>query len=211
MADGIKITFNGLEKMKADLQKAKSDLQSKADKILNRGAQAIVTKAKQYAPVNLGALSSHISADVSKPLEKFVVVNSPYAAFMEFGTGIFASEYVGSLPDDWQSYAAQFKGLKGNGNFDDLILIIKQWIIDKGIDIFSRQELGTHIDIAGGVTGAKRKRRSRDEKEAQLDKVAYFMARKIVMKGIKAQPYLYPAYKEVLPGIIEEFKQLFAK
>jgi hypothetical protein len=56
-----------------------------------------------------------------------------YAAFLEFGTRKYAAQYVASLPADWKSYAATFKGSSG-GSFDELLKAIMGWVKRKGID-----------------------------------------------------------------------------
>lgn len=198
MADGIKVTFDGFDKIRSDLENVKQTLQQQSSLILNKGAQDIVTRAKQYAPVNDGILSNAISADTSKPLDKRISVNSPYAAFMEFGTGLYAAQYVGSLPGDWQQYASQFKGQKGGGTLDDMVLALAQWIHSKGL---------------AGTYSVKTQRRTSNKYTQQIEdlELAYVIMLSILRKGVKAHPFLYPAFKEVVPGIIEEFKKLFGK
>lgn len=105
-----------------------------------------------------------------------------YAAFLEFGTKSFAAAYVASLPEDWQAFAAEHIGT-GEGTFAELLLAIMKWVELKGI-----------------ATG-------KDIKQA-----SYLIARKIVRDGIKAQPYIYPAFEKNKLELIENLKaQLHVK
>ena len=63
-----------------------------------------------------------------------VKVSSSYAAFIEFGTRKFAAQYVASLPNDWQAYAATFKGKKGGGNGKKFWDRLQGWGGRKGIE-----------------------------------------------------------------------------
>jgi HK97 gp10 family phage protein len=121
MANNIKISVKNLEQFKAKLKQMPVVLEKKLSKLLDKHALAIATKAKQLAPVDEGILRNAISADTSKSLIKFIVANTPYAAFVEFGTGKYAADYVSTLPDDWQTFASQFRGQKGAKSFDDFV------------------------------------------------------------------------------------------
>ena len=50
-----------------------------------------------------------------------------YAAYLEFGTGKFAAEYVATLPTEWKEFASQFKGSAG-GNFREFVESIMGWL-----------------------------------------------------------------------------------
>jgi hypothetical protein len=99
-----------------------------------------------------------------------------YAAFVEFGTKSFAAAYVASLPEDWQAFAAEHQGT-GEGTFAELLTAIMKW-----------------VELKGLATG-------KDIKQA-----SYLIARKIVRDGIKAQPYLYPAFEKNKLELIENLK-----
>lgn len=202
MADGIKISISNLQEVKSSIAGLLPEVQAKVSKFLNKHALAVATKAKQKVPKDEGTLANAISADTSRPLEKHIAANAPYAAFVEFGTGKYAAQYVSSLPSDWQTYAAQFKGQKGPGTFDDFVRNIAEWIGRKGI----------YADTAlHGTYSVKTKRRTGNKaanKEADLS-LAYIIARSIMINGIQAQPYLYPAYQEQVPLIIKDLPNLF--
>lgn len=100
-----------------------------------------------------------------------------YAAYLEFGTKSFAAAYVASLPEDWQAFAAEHKGGEG-GTFAELIQAIMKWVQLKGI-----------------ATGK------------DIEQASYLIARKIVRDGIRAQPFLYPAFEKNKIELIENLKR----
>lgn len=202
MADGIKISVKDIQQFKADIALLIPAVQDKVDKFLNNHAKAIATKAKQNAPVDEGILKNSISAKTDTLLKKEIVVNTPYAAFVEFGTGPKAAQYVAGLPEDWQTFASQFRGQKGPGTFDDMVQRIAEWIGRKGI--YGDTALhGTYSVKTHKRTGNKAK-----NKEADLA-LAYIIARSILIKGAKPHPYLYPAYKEEVEIMKREAQTLF--
>jgi len=63
-----------------------------------------------------------------------VVAAQKYAAYIEFGTRKFAAEYVASLPNEWQAYAATFKSRGGGGTARDFWKSIQAWGNRKGLE-----------------------------------------------------------------------------
>lgn len=128
-------------KIKIDIAKATAKLdQTTANvketivKELNKFAVLTVNDAKRNAPVDEGFLRNAIGMNVAtlQNLRSEVIVAANYAAYIEFGTRSFAAAYVGTLPQSWQAYAAQFKGGTGGG-FSDFLLHIMEWVKRKGI------------------------------------------------------------------------------
>lgn len=200
MPDGITISLNTQE-FKASLEKLLPEIQAKASKFLDKHAHNMATKAKRNAPVDEGTLRNAISADTSKPLEKHIAANTPYAAFIEFGTGKYAAAEVAKLPNDWQSYAAQFKGQKGGGSFDEMVKRIAEWIGRKSI------YGDTALHGTFSVKTQKRTGNKAANKKADLS-LAYIIARSILINGIHAHPYMYPAYKETIQEMIKDLPNL---
>lgn len=124
MADALKIEIQGLTQMQQQLNSLPDKLIKKLDYALEKGARAIELKANQLKPVDLGGLQVRVD---SRLLEKDITVNANYAAFMEFGTGKYAAAYVATLPQEWQTYAAQFKGQTGGGTFADMVRNLQEW------------------------------------------------------------------------------------
>jgi hypothetical protein len=164
---------------------------------LNKWAAEVTTIAKQKAPVNNGKLRQSISADYASKTDMTakvsVLVN--YAAYVEFGTRSYAGNYVNSLPNDWQTYASQFKGKGAGGTMDEFLLAIMEWVKDKGL-------AGTYSVKTQRRTGSKGA--SRNFEDAQ---VAYPIALAILRKGIKPHPYLYPAFNEASQNLKERLKK----
>jgi hypothetical protein len=77
-----------------------------------------------------------------------VTASTKYAAYIEFGTRKFAAAYVSSLPADWQTYAATFKGKTG-GTFKQFLLSIIGWVSRKGIDKKAAYPIARKIMIDG--------------------------------------------------------------
>ena len=181
MADALTIDVSSLLKGVEKLKTIPAVLTQRLDDVLTANASDIATKAEGLATVGVtGLLHGTIRPNNEKPLEKHITVNAFYAPFIEFGTGKFAAQYVGSLPADWQAYAAQFKGKKGEGDFQDFYHNMIKWVMAKGIH---------------GKTKSDRSKKGK-KAEAQAAAIAYMMCLSIIKKGIKAQPFLYPAYAE---------------
>ena len=167
----------------------------------------VVTDAKLLCPVDEGYLRQSISSTYYD-LNVIIVASANYAAYIEFGTRGFAEQYIGSLPSNWQDFAAQFKGNSGGGSFDDFVLIIKEWIQRKG---FSVGQQNQEYDEESGNTiyhKPKRGKAARSDYEKELDQAAYLIARKIIINGIPAQPFLFPAYEKNLLALKNELKAI---
>lgn len=83
-----------------------------------------------------------------------------------------------SVPADFTAYAAQFKGKKG-GKFKDMVEALMLWVKRKGIG------------------------NGKNEKG-----IAYAIARSILRKGIRPQPFLIPSYETEKPKLIQRLKKL---
>lgn len=70
-------------------------------------ANNIALTAIALAPEDTSMLVESIDV-VQEGDSSVVEVNAPYAAYVEFGTGSFAAEYVASLPPEWQAEARRF-------------------------------------------------------------------------------------------------------
>jgi HK97 gp10 family phage protein len=83
-----------------------------------------------------------------------------------------------SVPADFTAYAAQFKGQKG-GKFKDFVDALTLWVKRKGI--------GDGNNDRG---------------------LAYVIARSILRKGMRPQPFLIPSYETEKPKLIQRLKKL---
>ncbi len=173
---GSFIKIEGLDKALA-----RFDVKSFREKVLpemSRFAANIEQDAKQYVPVDEGLLKSSIFAETDAAnLTLTVGARAKYASYVEFGTRKFAAAYVSTLPAQWQQLAATTKG-KGGGTLNDFVQNIMAWVLRKGI--------GSARTKSGKVSMSKKNLDN-------LQQIAYSIALSILRKGIRAQPYLYPA------------------
>ena len=155
---------------------------------LNTFGLSVERDAKRLAPADEGHLSNSINY---KPgdLSVTITVGVNYAAYLEFGTRKFAAKYVATLPADWQSYAATFKG-KGTGSMDEFIQNIMEWVRRKGI--------AADTTSGGNVSSS----RSSLDKQQQA---AYWIELNILQNGIRPHPFLYPAIYHT--GHLKELKK----
>lgn len=169
-------------------------------KALGKLSEGIVNDAKSnlrnQKAINTGALVNSIYADpVTDNLSVNIVAGAPYASYIEFGTRKFAASYVASLPKDWQTLASQYKG-KGGGTFEDLVKNIAIWVGQKGLagtySVKTQKRLGT-----------------KQSKEEENLATAYPIALSIVRNGIRARPFLYPAYVKNRNIFAQELAKVF--
>lgn len=67
----------------------------------------VVRDAKLLAPVDLGSLRNLIGSQKAKNGVK-ITSGADYAAYVEFGTGVFAAKYLATQPSEVQKYARKF-------------------------------------------------------------------------------------------------------
>jgi len=172
---------------------AKRDVQDE----LNAFAIRVQKQAQLLAPADNGILRNSIVTEFGD-LNVSVFSTLNYAAYQEFGTSKFAAAYVSSLPADWSSYAATFKGKTG-GNADDLLQAIMEWVKRKGI-----VPRATKTAKTGRVTNDKKQQATDD------DAAAYAITLSILRNGIKPHPFLYPAYQEQVKVLEANLKKIFS-
>lgn len=188
----LSIKLNGLDNLIATVEKTAKRAESETKVALTKFAKNTETEAKSLAPANEGRLRNSINGTVDGFTAK-ITVTADYAAYLEFGTRKFAARYVATLPQDWQSYAATFRG-KGGGTFDQFIQDIMQWVRQKGIG------------------GLKTKSGRTSESKSSLDamqQAAYAIALNILQNGIRPQPFVYPAVTKNTPVLEADIKKVF--
>lgn len=191
----------------------RGDFDKKFDKLKDGVAQIVndelnafgietVAMAKQLAPVDEGFLRNSITFE-KKPLAVEIIVAANYAAYLEFGTRAFAADYVSSLPPDWQSFAAQFKG-GGGGSFEEFVMRLTEWVHRKGLGAGG---LGKPIGVTGTYSVKTGKRTGNKVTQASEDKsAAYRIALSILRKGIRPHPFLYPSVELNKEKLISNLK-----
>lgn len=185
----VNIKIQGLDKALArlDIKKYEPQIQQCFDKFGLR----VELEAKQRAPVDEGHLKGSIFQQPGR-LSSTVGCSVDYAAYLEFGTRKFAASYVASLPQDWQTLAASKRG-GGGGSFEEFVQRLTLWVIRKG--------------IAATPTKSGAASKSKSAINAQHN-AAYAIARSILRNGIKAQPYLYPAFNLAKEDLIKQLKEI---
>ena|SRR5436190_1001168 len=191
---GFKIELKGLDQVlkEFDISGIRDELKVE----LETFGRNVERQAKDLAPVDEGFLKSMIYHTVTEEGNKInieVGCNTDYAAYVEFGTRKFAAAYVGTLPADWQVFAAKYKGKGSGGSFNDFVMSIMAWVQRKGI---------------GSLTT---KSGNRSNSAASLDamqQAAYWIALNIIRKGIKPHPFLYPAVRDNEKLLVDRLRQL---
>ena len=120
--------IKGLNKVLKKLSKFGNEAEKIISETTDSNAEMIVADAKVLAPINKGKLGQSIAKEEVTKLNYKVVVNSPYGAYVEFGTGKKVS-----VPKDLQDQADKFRGGKG-GTFEEGLQAIKDWCRSKGIE-----------------------------------------------------------------------------
>lgn len=186
---GFGIDLSGIAKLESKLKDVEKKISFDIGKEISNSALRIEKQAKRNAPVNLGTLRQSIHATSKDQLTHYVEVGASYGAYVEFGTGGKVS-----IPSGYEQYAATFKGGK-SGTLNDMIAALTLWVKRKGL-------AGTYSIKSGRRLGNKQTKANQDEK------LARFLAIRILQKGIRAQPYLIPAYEAEKPKLIERLKKI---
>lgn len=193
MANNITININEF----GDLGGLPDRLREGVRGILYKHASALSMDAKNKAPADLGGLRAHISAPVNTGDLEFTISSAAnYSAFIEFGTGKYAAQYVSTLPPDWATYAATFRGKTENAGFDKFLERILAWV--------KRKQIGHTYN----VQTRRRDRVGKQTADTTDRATAYFIAIRILQNGIRPQPFLYPAYAKVKPEILKDIETL---
>jgi len=195
----LNIQVNNLDAVLKKIDGVQSRFAGAAQNELNAWANETATLAKQKVPVDEGHLRGSINANLSNwnagatVLTAGVTVAVFYAAYVEFGTKTFAAPYVSILPADWQSFAAGFKGKGGGGSFMSFFYKILKWVQRKG--------------FAAKKTKSGKRSNSKSSIQEEYD-VAYRITLTIMKKGMKAQPFLFPAYVKTVSELKKNLKNL---
>lgn len=181
MAKGFTIELVGLKDWINRLEKTEKAIIKEIDTEIAATAVNIDKEAKRDAPVNYGKLRNSIYHKKVGKLTYEVGTQVEYGAYLEFGTKTYAQ-----IPAELQSYAAQFRG-KGRGSYEELVDALTKWIKRKGI-------AATQIKyVKSGKNKGKVRRAGSLKQGIEERNLAKFIAFIILTKGIKAQPFLFPA------------------
>jgi hypothetical protein len=172
----IKVNVIGLDSLKDRIAKASKETAVLVDAELEAAAMEFVGQAKRDLASqggDRGTLLRSISYKQEKDLSYTVSANQFYAPFIEFGTKGKYSPYPGT-----EEFAAQYKGVKGDGALK-LIDAIRGWVKRKG--------------IASGK---------------EVDRVAFLIARSIYKNGISPKPFFFKQVVPVRTNLINRVNKL---
>lgn len=156
MSKGFTISLAGLQPTLKKLKDQQDAVVKDLDDEFSAASQEMATIAKQNAPKDKSFLVGQIGAERIAELEYDVFCKAMYSPFVEFGTKTYVQ-----VPGDLKDYAAQFRGKKGNGNFEQFKKSIIAWAKRKGFD----------------------------------KNMARYLVWIISTKGIRPQPFFFPAIK----------------
>ncbi len=186
MANAFTFQMKGLDKLQQSIKQKSKEFKDELDGELERACQGIVNQAKVNAPKNISTLTQSIGFTGSN-LSYLIRVGAKYGHIMEFGSKTFVK-----VPSELTSYAAQFKGQPSGGDFATLLASIKIWVKRKGI----------------GVTYSVKTRRKKRQTKDELDSIAFLIAMTIAKKGVKPQPFLFPAFFNERPKLLRAAENL---
>lgn len=172
----MELEIKGIDALIKKMDRLANDVQKDVQAELNDWADTTAQNAKSLVSANSsdeGMLLRSINPNYGNGSAS-VTASTKYAAYIEFGTRKYAAAYVGTLPADWQTFAATFKGKTG-GTYKQFLLSIIAWVGRKGID----------------------------------KKLAYPIARKIMIDGIKPKPFIYPSVNKTLPILKQNLRAIF--
>lgn len=174
----ITLDIMNIDSVNKRFAKLSNDIKTNIKDEVAASCLKIQSDAKKLAPANLGTLRGSI----------YIAEEDKGPNKYVFGVGSNASyaAYVEfgtggkvRIPSGYEDYAAQFKNKKG-GKFKDMVLALMEWGIKKGY-----------------ITPGKGARQH-----------AYFMALKILSKGLRAQGFLIPAFEAEKPKLIQRIEKI---
>ena len=189
MASSFNLQVKGLDKLIKDFEKLPNEIQDGLDRSLNAGANNWANGAVRDAPVYDGKLRGSIRSERKGYLWYAVSANVFYAAYVEFGT-----KKKVQVPSDLQAIAAEFKGGRGGGSFQDLLKNIERWVKKQGI---------------AGIYNVKSRKLSQSKaSKAAIKSAAFLIARSIAKNGISPHPYFFKQKVPTETFIENEIREL---
>lgn len=192
----ITIKLTGLEGLRSKIKNLSKEASNEIAAEFKAFGENTVRDAKEAAPVDEGHLRSSISSVTTVTptnINTEIIVATDYAAYIEFGTKRFAEKYVATLPPDWKTFAAEFRG-KGGGTVEQLLERLTAWVMRKGFAAYR-----TKSDNAS---------KSKNSIQAQ-ESAAYIIALRILQNGVRPHPFLFPAVKKNRKILIDNLNKRF--
>ena len=113
----LKFSARGVDLAIAKLNKRAALEIAKIDSIIDSNVKQAEQDAKSNLPAQYGELKAAISSNKIKELSYQLRADKDYAAYVEFGTGDFAAEYVQTIEPEWADLAWKFYET-GDGKMD---------------------------------------------------------------------------------------------
>lgn len=183
-----KISIEGLDPLLRKLKNLGDVVHKDVDDVIVAGAYQMNSEAQRNIQgnglINEGALLAGQQVIKGEGRGHSVTNTVYYSAFQEFGTGARVR-----VPNGWEQVAAEFKG-KSNGNFDDFLESISNWVRLKGIDPGVK---------TAGTMGSSR---------SVYTNVVYAIALSIWKNGLRPRPFLVPAFNKVSPIIVQDVQDV---
>ena len=104
MAKGISI--KGIERAIKGIEKQINNRVEKIDAVMQDSVDTMANEAKSLVPVYTGLLRSKIFANKLDKLKYQLLADTPYAAYIEFGTR--NTSVAENLPDYWKKIAKEY-------------------------------------------------------------------------------------------------------
>lgn len=178
----------GINKLIQDFKSLSAEAETLSNAIVGQVADRITTAQKQAAPADLGKIRQNLGNVRKGPSLYEIFSNAPESPYQEFGTGPQTS-----IPAQWADVAAEFKG-KGTGTWKDFIIALTDWVRRHGGAYGSSYSVKTH----------KRSGSRSANYDADMQ-AAYLIARAILRRGLKPQPFFFHAVEN---GFVELQKLL---
>jgi HK97 gp10 family phage protein len=105
----LSIPKSEINKAVKEVEARSTEYEKNVAKELFRGALDIESGAKQKAPVKDARLRTSIQSKIDhKDVSAEVTANVDYAPYVEFGTGLYAKEYLAGKPREMVEHAREF-------------------------------------------------------------------------------------------------------
>jgi HK97 gp10 family phage protein len=175
-----KITFevNGFAELYKNFKTLDNKAKDEVKKEFAASALKIQSTAKRLAPINLGNLRNSITVTESGSNTDFVYKINATAKYAPYVEFGTGPMAEKSIPSEYKEYAAKFRGKTGS-TFQQMIEAIMLWVKRKG--------------LANG----------KNERS-----VAFLIARSILRKGLRPQPFLIPAFEQEKSKLLKRIKEI---
>lgn len=109
MSSGFSIRLEGFEKLQSILTNLPQEKFEQIDAEVEGTMWDIQAQAKARCPNKLGGLVNSITNPINRGNMKWeLAVQKFYAPYVNFGTGLYAAQFLATQDEEWNAYARQF-------------------------------------------------------------------------------------------------------